>query len=228
MYRRPSGLQLSKTHGCTEHAISLRLIELFRPLRDVAPANAKRFRYRALGSAEEGNRFRLGHGLTVYARKHFTSTPVNRYVATVVSMTFTKRFNEAFAELGISNAQFARDTGMERANVSHWRNGRVKAPEAKSVVAAAKRLGVNFPWLMDGSGPKRPELPSMLETMGEVDGMEMSQQAMRVARAFMDLGRRRRDEIERQILVEAMREAGSPLGNVTTITPMLRDRDKKQ
>jgi transcriptional regulator with XRE-family HTH domain len=140
-----------------------------------------------------------------------------------MARTFSERFREALSELGVSGAQFARDSGMTRSNVSHWLSGRGRAPSAALAQRAADRLGVNLGWLLTGEGQKRTNPPRTVdrdappfEAMEEFGGVELSKQAIRVARAFMDLGARRRKEIERQVIVEAMQET-NPIDETPTV-----------
>lgn len=147
------------------------------------------------------------------------STPVNAVARTFVCMvrTFKARFKEALAEKGYSQAEFARRAGMSRSNVTHWASGRAKKPQAERVDAACAVLDVNVPWLLREEGPKRRGAPPAiapvqakpLETTTEVGDVELTKQAILVAKAFMDLPRKRRDHYQRQIETEVLREWAS-------------------
>lgn len=70
---------------------------------------------------------------------------------------FTDRFREALDESGLSQAQMARDIGLNRAAIQKWYNGYTKNPKLEFVSRAAARIGVCSDWLMAGRGPKYPE-----------------------------------------------------------------------
>ncbi len=216
------GSDLSQPHRGAEYPVGNALVEFLRPLRDIAASHAERLGERGLGFPEKSNRLGFGHVESVYARKQITSTPLNTYPNTLRAMarTFRERFGEALREAGVTPAQFARDVKMTRSNVSHWLSGRGRQPTAALAKRAAARLAVNLQWLLYEEGPKHAaptqgesDLPA-LEPMQEVGGVEFSKQALRVARAFMELGSRRRKEIERQVIVEAMQEA-CPIDEIT-------------
>jgi transcriptional regulator with XRE-family HTH domain len=133
-----------------------------------------------------------------------------------MATTFQQRFREAFAALkrrepDLNQSRFADSLGMSRANVSHWINGRGKMPSGGLADAAAARLGVATTWLVKGEGsPDRAapiERKAALDLMMEVDGMELSRDAILVARAFMELPGNKRAEFKRKIETAALEYA---------------------
>lgn len=74
---------------------------------------------------------------------------------------------------------------------------------------------MNLGWLLREDGPKRPNQLAepggrgykVLETTTEVDGVELTKQAIQVAKAFMDLPRNRRDDYQQQIETEALKSS---------------------
>jgi transcriptional regulator with XRE-family HTH domain len=130
----------------------------------------------------------------------------------MTTTTFRQRFREAFAAMQarkpMTAAQFGRNVGMSRANVSHWMNGRGRVPTGRLANAAAAELGVNLTWLLEGTGPrdKAPEATERraLEPAAEIQGMELTRDAILVARAFMELPGNLRAEFKRRIETAAL------------------------
>jgi len=73
--------------------------------------------------------------------------------------TLQDRLEEARREKGVSVAEaraaIQRLTGLSRATMTHWWNGKAKEPRGGAAVRAAEYLGVNPLWLAQGRGPKR-------------------------------------------------------------------------
>lgn len=59
---------------------------------------------------------------------------------------FCKRFNTAFSESGLSQAELARRSNLTRMEVNNYLKGKYK-PKEKKMLALAKALHVNPDWL---------------------------------------------------------------------------------
>lgn len=70
-------------------------------------------------------------------------------------MTLNERVREAFAALGITQAEFARRCGVSRATVNDWLSGSTRALKGENLLVAARALGVRPEWLTSGAEPMR-------------------------------------------------------------------------
>lgn len=86
------------------------------------------------------------------------------------------------------------------------RNRRKPARGSRLTPAIAAVTGMRAEYLSDGKLPRDADAPAppALETTMEVEGVELTKQALNVAKAFMDLPRNRRDEYQRAIEAEAL------------------------
>lgn len=134
---------------------------------------------------EEICRFLFRHGVNVYMRKPFESTPVNPQLFTLLSMgTFKDRLAEAVADkkLTTSEARAAlAKLGMTRSNLTHWFGGRATNPSAALLASAAEFLGVNAVWLASGIGEKRPTKGNKKMS---AKLLQLSQEAVELAAAY--------------------------------------------
>lgn len=82
---------------------------------------------------------------------------------------------------------------------------------SRLVAAIAAVTGLRAEWLSDGKGPRESKDPvpqtktGSLETTMEVDGVELTKQALQVARALMKLPENRRDDYQQEIETEALK-----------------------
>lgn len=66
-------------------------------------------------------------------------------------MSFSDRLNQRMSEIGIKGSELARQIGIGRASVSHWKNGQV-VPSGENLLKLAKILRCNTRWLAAGVG----------------------------------------------------------------------------
>jgi transcriptional regulator with XRE-family HTH domain len=134
---------------------------------------------------------------------------------------FAARLHEAAAEAndgkGVIPAAIARELKVTRATVSHWFSGR-SDPNGASLSALADLLRVRWQWLARGQLPKRPSEPGRsaqgaaesttthearpyepVELAIMVDGMELTREALEIAKMWMELPGSERQELKRRI-----------------------------
>lgn len=81
-------------------------------------------------------------------------------------LTIGDRISEVLKELGISQAELAKRSGVSPATISRYIGGERENPRVLEAAAIARALGVSLAWLYDATGPKRltpggdPELAS--------------------------------------------------------------------
>lgn len=68
--------------------------------------------------------------------------------------TLSDRLKEGMTDAGLSIAELARRAGVKHSTVSFWLSGKTKTMSATNANAAARALGVNVRWLIEGIGPK--------------------------------------------------------------------------
>ena len=85
---------------------------------------------------------------------------------------------------GLSQAQLAREMGVQRSAVSHWEAHRGK-PSMNHLRLLALRTGVQFEWLATGRGPMTPSAESVLDSVAAVDALMVDDpQERRLLEAF--------------------------------------------
>jgi hypothetical protein len=148
----------------------------------------------------------------------------------VADTTFQDRIDVAIARAGGQSAlaeKVSRYTGKKvDPQVIQYLASRKRAKRARAsrfTPAIAAVTGLRAEWLAHEKGPRDDDPPAPeLTVAGEIDGMEFTKQAIEVAKAFMDLPRRRRDEIHRQVTTEALLEVShvpdSKLGHLAAPT----------
>lgn len=79
---------------------------------------------------------------------------------------------------------------------------------SRLIAAIAAVTGLRAEYLSDGKLPRdtdAPAAPAAIETTVEVEGVELTKQALNVARALMKLPENRRDDYQQEIESEALR-----------------------
>lgn len=80
--------------------------------------------------------------------------------------SFSDRLREAMQENGIKQVELAEKLGSVQSYISHILNGK-KMPSGRMIRHMAEVLHVNFEWLAEGTGPKKPDL-SREEAIAEI------------------------------------------------------------
>lgn len=70
------------------------------------------------------------------------------------TLAIIKRIELRIAELGMSKADFYKESGISSASYSQWNTGRYK-PTEKKLASAAACLGVSLEYLRDGEETKK-------------------------------------------------------------------------
>lgn len=66
--------------------------------------------------------------------------------------TLSERLRNAMSKAGLSVMELARRSGVKHSTVSFWLSGKTKTMSATNANAAARALGVNVRWLIEGVG----------------------------------------------------------------------------
>jgi lambda repressor-like predicted transcriptional regulator len=128
-------------------------------------------------------------------------------------MNMGGRIRARLSELGQSIAWLSRSSGVPLATISIAIQRDSKRSEYSTPLAVA--LGVTEGWLTTGRGdklrggtigsPVTAATTAALERAQEIDGVELTKEAIQLAKAWMDLPRNVRDEYKRKIETEALR-----------------------
>lgn len=86
---------------------------------------------------------------------------------------FPERLREAMDDQGIKQVELAEKLDSVQSYISQILSGK-KMPSDRMVKDMAEILAVNFEWLLNGTGPKRPDL-SREEEMSEIISKVLSQ-----------------------------------------------------
>ena len=87
--------------------------------------------------------------------------------------SFTERLEEARKENGFTQKAISEQIGITDAYMSQMSTGK-RMPSDRTAKDLAEALGVNVQWLLEGTGPKRPDL-SREEEMSEIISRVLSQ-----------------------------------------------------
>lgn len=91
---------------------------------------------------------------------------------------FTQRLRERAAQLGISNAEAARRSGLEERRYAHYVTGR-REPDLETLVRIAQSLGTSPNWLL-GEGEASSPRGGLLERL-TMAGQAMSDTELRMS-----------------------------------------------
>lgn len=72
-------------------------------------------------------------------------------------MALADRLKEALEEASLSQMDLSRRTGIHKATINAWYQGRSKKMTSEYAVVVAKALGVTADWLVSNKKPKRPD-----------------------------------------------------------------------
>ena len=86
---------------------------------------------------------------------------------------FPERLREAMDDQGIKQVELAEKLDSVQSYISQILSGK-KMPSDRMVKDMAEILGVNLEWLLNGTGPKKPDL-SREEEMSEIISKVLSQ-----------------------------------------------------
>ena len=87
--------------------------------------------------------------------------------------SFAERLEEARKEKGFTQKAISEQIGITDAYMSQMSTGK-RMPSDRTAKDLAEALGVNVQWLLEGPGPKRPDL-SREEEMSEIISRVLSQ-----------------------------------------------------
>lgn len=110
--------------------------------------------------------------------------------------TLAERISARMAATGLGVAALARAAGTTRQAVYAWLNGSTKALKGETLVKAARALRTNPDWLGAGRGTESGTAPPL--------PVELSSEAVEVARAWMLLPDYKRRGYSQAILTDAV------------------------
>lgn len=84
------------------------------------------------------------------------------------TLAIIKRIELRVAELGMSKADFYKNSGISSASYSQWNTGKYKPTDAK-IQKAAEALGVSFEYLRYGKTEKTPTVSGERDPIDDVD-----------------------------------------------------------
>ena len=87
--------------------------------------------------------------------------------------TFSSRLREAMNDCGMKQVELAEKLNSAQAYISQILNDK-KTPSDRMARDMSEILGVNLEWLLNGTGPKKPDL-SREEEMSEIISRVLSQ-----------------------------------------------------
>jgi len=84
------------------------------------------------------------------------------------TLAIIKRIETRMAELGMSKADFYKNSGISSASYSQWNTGKYK-PTDKKLQSAAECLGVSLEYLRDGNKKSPTDNGGRKDVLDEVD-----------------------------------------------------------
>lgn len=145
--------------------------------------------------------------------------------------TFRDRLMECVREKGVqqkeARAELMRVTGLGRANMTHWFNGRAKEPTGPAVIKAALYFGVEPLWLAREEGPKRAKATKS-EAAHNGEEKRLLREAAALAVEWGDLSPSNRQKVRRQVQALAERQQKATGRAATQLSEDLWDSVKRR